>query len=146
MNAMNAITSCRLRVAFVGAGYGSSRHLVALKGFDFVDVVIADLDIHLSAAQALVSQFGSSNAAPTLAELSVGKSNADYVLKLPASQRAPALDAIDLDYQMLVERRRAPIRRSCRSCIWTTWSTRSWQHTRGRTSRDACSTCLIPNQ
>ena len=72
---------------------------------------------HRTAAQALASQFGGSNAAPTLAELAVGKSNADYVLKLPASQRAPALDAIDLGYQVLVERRRAPLRRSCRSCI-----------------------------
>ena len=106
----------RLRVAVIGAGYVAKHHLAALARLNFVDVVgIADLD--LKAAQTLASDWNIPCAARSLDELSAQKPNVVFVLTPPASHCSVALEALNLNCHVLVEKPMADSVAQCDAMI-----------------------------
>lgn len=109
-------STSRLRVVLVGAGYVAKHHLAALRRLPFVDVVgIADLD--LAAAEKLARDHHVPGAARTLTELAGQSPDAVYVLTPPQSHCAIALEALDMNCHVLVEKPMAETVEECDAMI-----------------------------
>lgn len=102
----------RLRVVVLGAGYVARHHLAALRALEFVDLV-GLVDVDLSAARALASEFRVPAVAATLAEIAGQKPDAAYVLTPPATHCSLALEALGLGCHVFVEK---PMAESAREC------------------------------
>ncbi len=102
----------RLRAAVIGAGYVARHHLSALRALKFVEVV-ALVDVDLSAARSLASEFKIGNVAATFAEIAGLSPDVAYVLTPPASHCALALEALQHGCHVFVEKPMAETTQEC---------------------------------
>jgi predicted dehydrogenase/nucleoside-diphosphate-sugar epimerase len=109
---MNTLSTKKLRVAIIGAGYVSAYHIAALRRLDFVEIVgLCDLD--LDAARALAARFAVEFVTTNPAELLSRPLDAVYVLTPPSSHCALTLQALDAGCHVFVEK---PMAESVTEC------------------------------
>lgn len=119
MNQLSSIaplSTDRLRVAVVGAGYVAGHHLAALAALDFVDLV-GICDPNLEAARGLASRHGIPLVASSLAGLAEARPQAVHVLTPPSAHAAVAMEALAMGCHVLVEKPMADTVEDCEAMI-----------------------------
>ncbi|MGH8864533.1 MAG: NAD-dependent epimerase/dehydratase family protein, partial [Burkholderiales bacterium] len=106
----------RLRAVVIGAGYVARHHLAALRDLEFVDIV-ALVDLHLSAARFLASEFRVETVAATLAEIAGQSPDVAFVLTPPEFHCELTLQALQLGCDVFVEKPMAETTRECDAMI-----------------------------
>lgn len=106
------IAESMTRVGIVGAGYVSTRHLMALKNLPYVQVVgVCDLDE--AKAREVARKYGVSGVYSSLAAMASAKPDVIHVLTSPASHCALTLEALELGCHVFVEK---PMAESAEEC------------------------------
>jgi predicted dehydrogenase/nucleoside-diphosphate-sugar epimerase len=100
------------KVGIVGAGYVSAHHLRALKALPFIELAgICDQD--QVKAQAMAKKFGVAGVYPTLTAMSAAKPDVIHILTPPGSHCELALEALDMDCHVFVEKPMAESPEEC---------------------------------